>query len=258
MSTELPIFQALKVTPKSFIVGHPRQLVELLSTNVATAIVRSKNKDNTAIFECLIRCPALAPDTNLPVYICLDSQNQPLVIDGDSVKLEIARSDFVDGKPLKGVVDSARAREWNESFELAMTYWAAKMEEAVLALYPDRHPKQVDSFASEGIVDMKVSKFVKDFIVADFLSATTRRNGFPVMKLAYTWIGSKEDPRSRDHIWGMKFDFSNYAQFPIAPRNRKPAVSATEKQELLLKKRKVEAEEVIPVVVAVAVVEEKA
>lgn len=237
MADTLPIFQAIKVTPKSIIAGHPRQIVELLANGVATAIVKSKSKDSGALFECLLRCPLLAPNVNLPVYFCLDNQNQPLTIFSDVVTLTIPRED--SAVVIREVVDEERAREWNESLELALSYWAIKMEEAVLSLYPDRKAKQVDAFATQGIIEMKVSKFVKDFNLEEFLATCARRNGFPVFKLAYTWIGSKEDQRSKDHIWGMKFDFSNYGQFPVLPRTRKPAVSTTERQTELLKKRKV-------------------
>jgi hypothetical protein len=241
MAHVLPIFQAIKVTPKSIIAGHPRQIVELLANGVATAIVKSKSKDSGALFECLLRCPLLAPNVNLPVYFCLDNLNQPLTIGTDVVTLTIPRYDSVNesAQAVQGAVDEERAREWNESLELALSYWAMKMEEAVLALYPDRKAKQVDAFASQGIIEMKVSKFVKDFNLEEFLATCARRNGFPVFKLAYTWIGSKEDQRSKDHIWGMKFDFSNYGQFPVLPRTRKPALSTAERQTELLKKRKV-------------------
>lgn len=236
MADTLPIFQAIKVTPKSIFAGHPRQIVELLANGVATAIVKSKSKDSGAFFECLLRCPLLAPNVNLPVYFCLDNLNQPLTVGSDIVSLTIPRE---EGSRVAGVVDEERAHEWNDSLELALSYWAIKMEEAVLALYPDRKAKQVDSFASQGVIEMKVSKFVKDFNMEEFLATCARRNGFPVFKLAYTWIGSKEDQRSKDHIWGMKFDFSNYGQFPILPRSRKPAATTAERQSELLKKRKV-------------------
>lgn len=245
MANTLPIFQAIKVTPKSIIAGHPRQIVELLANGVATAIVKSKSKDSGALFECLLRCQLLAPNANLPVYFCLDNQNQPLTIGSDVVTLNIPRE---DSSVPAGIIDEERAHEWNESLELALSYWAIKMEEAVLALYPDRKAKQVDAFASQGLIEMKVSKFVKDFDLPEFLATCARRNGFPVFKLAYTWIGSKEDQRSKDHIWGMKFDFSNYGQFPVLPRTRKPAVSTADRQSELLKKRKVsEQEEVVEV-----------
>ena len=243
MADSLPIYQAIKVTPKSIIAGHPRQIVELLANGVATAIVKSKTKDNGAMYECLLRCSLLAPNANLPVYFCLDNLNQPLTLGAESVTLTIPRPDFIDAKAVKATLDQARAQEWNESLELALSYWAVKMEEAVLSLYPDRRPKQVDSVALEGVIDMKISKFVKDFDLDEFLATCARRNGFPVFKLAYTWIGSKEDQRSKDHIWGMKFDFSNYGQFPVLPRSRKPAASASERQEELLKKRKLDKEE---------------
>lgn len=245
MADALPIIQAIKVTPKSFIVGHPKQLVELLASGVATAIVKSKSKDSGALYECLLRCQLLAPNVNLPVYFCLDNQNQPLIVAGSRELVTLPVS--VDGASLPGVVDAERGLEWNENLELALSYWAIKMEEAVLSLYPDRKPKQVDSYASNGLIEMKVSKFVKDFDVEEFLATTAKRNGFPVFKIAYGWIGSKEDQRSKDHIWGIKFDFSNYAQYPVLPRTRKPAASAAERQEQLLKKRK-SAEEEAPVV----------
>ena len=242
MAEALPIYQAIKVTPKSIIAGHPRQIVDLLANGVATAIVKCKSKDNGTLYECLLRCQLLAPNVNLPVYFCLDNLNQPLTVTGDTVTLPIHIAEG-DTRSSRSIVDEVRATEWNESLELALSYWAVKMEEAVLSLYPDRKPKQVDSFASDGIIEMKISKFIKDFNVNEFLESCARRSGFPVFKLAYTWLGSKEDVRSKDHIWGMKFDFSNYGQFPVVPRSRKPAVTASERQEALLKKRKTNEEE---------------
>lgn len=253
MADKLPIYQAIKVTPKSIIVGHPRQVVELLASGVATAIVKSKAKDNGSFSECLLRCQLLAPNVNLPVYFCLDHINQPLTLTDDNVILSIPTEEAMEDAHAQQYVDSERAKEWNDSMQLAISYWAVKAEEAVLALYPDRKPKQIDPFATRGVIEMRLNKQVKEFNAVEFLQMCERRSGFPVFKLSYIWIGSKEDQRSKDHIWGMKFDFSQYGQFPIMPRNRKPAVSAQERQEQLLKKRKTVDEEV-----ATAAVDEKA
>ena len=65
MSSELPVFLPLKFTPRSVVVGHPKQLNELLSSGVATAIVKCRK--DSSFYECLLRCPMMAPDVNLPV-----------------------------------------------------------------------------------------------------------------------------------------------------------------------------------------------
>lgn len=238
MSSELPVFHALKTLPKSFVAGHPRQLVDLLSKGTATAIVKSSVKENGTFYELLLRCPILAPDVNLPVYICLDHLNMPLTVEEDKqVTFQAAREDL--DITIHTAVDEDRLREWNECLELALSFWALKMEEVVRQLYPDRSPKQVDRYATSAVVEMKLWKNggAKPFDVHAFLAQCRAKKGFPCMKLSYGWVGSKEDPRSRDHIWGLKFDFSNYAQYPVVPRSRKP-VSTAERQEQLLKKRK--------------------
>jgi hypothetical protein len=103
-----------------------------------------------------------------------------LSVAGDTVTLAIT----ADGQSLPGVNDVERGLEWNENMELALSYWAIKMEEAVLSLYPDRKPKQVDSYASQGVLEMKVSKFVKDFNIEEFLANTARRSGFQIRREA--------------------------------------------------------------------------
>lgn len=232
MSSELPVFLPLKFTPRSVIAGHPKQLNDLLASGVASAIVKCKK--DSSFFECLLRCPTLAPDVNLPVYISMDVKNHPLTIAGDekTATLELPR----EGKSIRGILDEERDNEWVEAFELAMSYWAVKMEEAVKSLYPDRTPKQIDPYARSGSLELPVSRFQSSSITA-VIEEANKKGGFATMKLAYAYIGSKEDPRSRDHVWGMKFEFGQYGNFPPAPRNRK-VLSAEEKQEQLLKKRK--------------------
>ena len=230
---ELPIVQAIKVTNKSFVAGHPSQIVDLLTSGVATAIVRSKPNSNSPFYECLLRCPLLAPNSNLPVYFCLDHLNQPIAIKEKVAFLSI-------GETLAaGTMDEERARAWNASMILALSFWEVKMEELVHSLYPNRTAKQVGSYADSATIEMKIWPSLTN--VEALLDSCARRGGFPSFKLSFTWVGSKEDPRSKDHIWGMKFDFSSYGTFPAVPRTRKP-VSASEKQEILLRKRKVDLE----------------
>lgn len=236
----LPIIQAIKVTNKSFVAGHPSQIVDLLTAGVATAVIKSKPNSTVPMYECLLRCPLLAPNANLPIYFCLDHLNQPLLLGDQSVSLQLPSEDAAD---LAGIVDVERATFWSSSMVLALSFWEIKMEEAVLALYPNRTPKQVDAYTSGGLIQMKVWPSLADVNV--LLDTCARRGGFPSFKLSYTWIGSKEDPRSKEHIWGMKFDFSSYGTFPVVPRTRKP-VSAMERQEQLLKKRKAIADEAAP------------
>lgn len=238
----LPIFQAIRVTSKSFVAGHPSQIVDLLSSGVATAVLRGKNNSNVAMYECLLRCPLLAPNVNLPVYFCLDHQNQHLIVDTGVVCLQLPHENS-NARDSASLLDEERGQAWSAALTLALSYWEVKMEEAVIALYPNRVPKQVDQYSSKGLIEMKVWG---ETDVPALLSICTRRGGFPCFKLAYTWIGSKEDPRSKEHVFGMKFDFSSYGQYPVTPRTRKPAATASERQEQLLKKRKSEDAAVAP------------
>jgi hypothetical protein len=231
MATEFPVVLPLKFNPRSVVAGHPKQLNDLLCNGVATAIVKCKK--DSSFYECLLRCPTLAPDVNLPVYISLEHFNQPLSIDEKGASLELVR----DGKVPRGVQDEARAKEWSEALDLALSFWQVKMEEAVLALYPDRNPKEVDRFSSAGILELPTNKN-QNVDVAKLLDQCNSRRGFPTMKLAYGYIGSKEDPRSREHIWGLKFELGQFGNLPTLPRQRVKGITAAEKQEQLIKKRK--------------------
>lgn len=248
-SNSLPIIPAIKVTNKCFVAGHPSQIVDLLTSGVATAIVRSKANSNNPMFELLLRCPLLAPNSNLPVYFCLDHLNQPLKLEAGIVVLQLPNAEDSD-KVLRNSIDEERAQHWSDSMALAINFWEIKMEELVVSMYPNRVPKQVDQYASSSRIEMKVWNSLTD--VPALLALCTKRNGFPSFKLAYTWIGSKEDPRSKEHMWGMKFDFSSYGTFPPVPRVRR-VLTAAEKHEQLLKKRKpsTDAEVVIEEVVSV-------
>ena len=243
----LPIVQTFKVTPKSVYVGDPKQLVDLLSSGVATPILEiTRTKANMPLYKFKLRCRTLFAG-NLDIYFLTDYPNQ-------TFKME---TNPADGKPAEVIIelitednassvkcqDVDRAAEYAQNLENALTFWCALMEAEVERVYPDKTPIQTDKFCSEAILSMKPNVFGgKVFDLDAFLADCDRRKGTPCFKVSYGWIASKEDPRSKDHFWGIKFELSPYAQFPNTVRVRK-SISASEKRSEIVKKRKVEIEE---------------
>jgi len=243
MAELLPIPPSLKVTPKSVYVGDPKQLVDLLASGVAAAIIEiTRTKGNMPLYKFKLRCKTLF-NGNLDVYFLLDYPNQKLVSDAAPIDDKIA--DILLQMGDEGSTwecrDQERATRYAENLSDALTFWSVLMEQEVVKVYPDKTPTQVDRYCRDHPISMKPNVFGgKPFELAAFLAECDRRHGTPCFRVAYGWIASKEDPRSSEHLWGLKFELSPFPQYPVVSRARK-AVSAAEKQEGIVKKRKTEA-----------------
>lgn len=240
----LPIPPVLKVTSKAIYIGDPKQLVELLVSKVATAILEiTRTKGNQPLYKLKLRCKTLFPG-NIEVYFLLDFPNQTL-FEGTNYKGDPEIHTRMDRESeVWPVVDQARALQYRANLDIALGFWSVKMEEEVKKVYPDKTPVQVDRYCREGLLEMKVNSFVKDFALDRFVSVCNAKSATPCFHVSYGWITGTEDPRSNEQAWGFKFELSPYPQYPVAVRTRKPAIPAAERQEALLKKRKVEEEEV--------------
>lgn len=243
----LPILPALKISGNTVYVGHPQQLVDLLSTDVAQAIVEvHRTKGNMPLYKCKLRCKTLFQG-NLDVALLVDFPNVPIQIrasEVDASKEEALFSVIAS----HGVLDAARASRFQTSFQDAVAFWAAKMEDEVTKLYTDKTPKQIGAYVSKGLIEAKINVFQgRPFDAAAFLSFCVAQKALPAFKIAFGWIGSKEDAESEEHIWGFKFEMSIFPQY-TAPRKS---------LESAKKKRKAEVEEAAAVVDSQNVVESK-
>jgi hypothetical protein len=243
MAEQLPIPPSLKVTPKTIYVGDPKQLLDLLASQVATPILEiTRTKGNMPLYKLKLRCKTLFPG-NLDLYFLLDYPNQALsaqiMADGKSeIVLQMGTEDQT-----WPCVDQARASKYAYHLDAALNFWAVLMEQEVQKVYPDKTPVQVDRYAKESLISMKPNVFgAKTFELSEFLQLCDVRHGNPCFKVSYGWVASKEDPRSESHMWGFKFELSPFPQYPYVPRVRK-ALSAAEKSIEISKKRKVELEE---------------
>jgi len=234
----LPIPPALKVTPRAIYVGDPKQLVDLLVSKVATAILEiTRTKGNQPLYKLKLRCKTLFQG-NIEVFFLLDYPNQRL-IESCSAKGEpevvcrMSREDDIEAR------DKERALTYLSNLDLALSFWSMRMEEEVKKVFPDKTPVQVDKFHRQGLLEMRINSFVKDFSLDKFILTCDSKNATPCFHVSFGWITGTEDPRSSEHTWGYKFEMSPFPQFPPVSRSRKPAQSAAERQEALLKKRKV-------------------
>jgi len=238
----LPIPPAFKVTPKSVYVGDPKQLVDLLASGVATPILEiTRTKGGMPLYKLKLRCKTLFAG-NLDVYFLIDYPNQKLIMEATPAEGKAAEVLLQLGE--EGSTweckDQERASKYAENLNDAITFWSVLMEQEVIKVYPDKVPTQVDRYCREHLISMKPNVFGgKAFDLAAFLGECDRRRGTPCFKVAYGWAASKEDPRSTEHMWGFKFELSPFPQYPVVSRSRKP-VSASDKQEAIVKKRKTE------------------
>lgn len=234
MAELLPILPPLKVTPKAVYIGDPDQLVRLLVSGVAQAILEVKtSKSNQPVFKPKLRCKTLFQG-NLYVYFLLDFPNIPIEVIEEPEGLLVSmdrRSDV-----WAGVQDMERAIQYRNNLDLALNFWSVKMEEEVRKLYPDRTPVDTSRFSSSGALELKLNPFIKEFEASAFVAKCREKRSFPCFTVSYGWILGSEDPRTKDQPWGFKFELSPYAQTVPVPRGK----SAKEKQDELLKKRKVE------------------
>ena len=235
----LPIPPSIKVTPRAVYVGDPKQLVDLLVSKVATAILEiTRTKGNQPLYKLKLRCKTLFTG-NIEVFFLLDYPNQRLIESANfkgepEVVCRMSRDGDIEAQ------DKERAQQYLSNLDLALNFWSLKMEEEVKKVYPDKTPVQVDKFCRDGLLEMKINSFVKDFSLPKFLLTCDSKNATPCFHVSFGWITGTEDPRSSEQTWGYKFELSPFPQYPPTSRSRKPAVSASERQEALLKKRKTE------------------
>jgi hypothetical protein len=239
---ELPIQPALKIGTSAVYVGNPKQLVDLLASQVAQAVIEiHRTKGGMPLFKCKLRCKTLFPG-NLDVYFLVDFPNIPLTVEKNiEGKDELILNLVPEKNPL--VVDLPRANRFCSDLEEAIAFWSLCMETEVTKVYTDKNPKQYGRIVSEGIINMKINVFQgKEFIPSDFLQLCKGRKAFPAFKIAFGWVASTEDARSEDHMWGFKFDLSTFPQYTATRRVRSGAVSASDSVAGTKKKRKAELE----------------
>ena len=238
---ELPIQPALKIGPSAVYVGDPKQLVDLLSSQVAQPVIEiHRTKGGMPLYKCKLRCKTLF-NGNLDVYFLVDYPNVPLTVEvGQDGKEEVV----LKLQPDRNVaVDPERATQYYLQLEEAIAFWSVQMEQEVTKVYTDKNPVHASRYATESVVQMKINTFQgKEFNTVEFLALCRERKAFPAFKIAFGWIASKEDPRSKDHLWGFKFDLSTFPQYTASRRVRVGAVSAKESVEASKKKRKAELE----------------
>ncbi len=249
MSVELPLQPAFKITSSAVYVGEPKQLVDLLASEVAQPVIEiHRTKGGMPLFKCLLRCKTLFAG-NLPVYFLLDYPNLPLRVEvTPDEKQEVVLQAFAPGTDpeieVSGYMDDVRAKRFLVHLEQAIAFWGEKMEDEVSKVYTDKKPKHVGKYASDGIISMKVNAFQgKPFDVHSFLEGCRNKRAFPAFKISFGWINSQEDPRSEDHAWGFKFEMSIYAQQTEVRKPRAVAGSSSSSVEAAKKKRKSEIEE---------------
>lgn len=238
-SNVLPILPALKVSGSTVYVGNPQQLVDLLSTEVAQAVIEvHRTKGNMPLYKCKLRCKTLWQG-NLDVALLVDFPNIPITLRASDTTPSKEEAVF-SLRDTTGALDVTRALKFQESFECAISYWAQKMEDEVIKVYTDKTPKQIGSFAQHGVIEGKINIFQgRAFDSAEFFASCVANKALPAFKISYGWIGSTEDNRSDEHIWGFKFEMSIFAQYTI-PR-KAPA-------DAIKKKRKTDEPEIAAVV----------
>ena len=248
-TNNLPILPALKISGNTVYVGDPKQLVDLLSTDVAQAIIEvHRTKGNMPLYKCKLRCKTLFAG-NLDVAILVDFPNvaittQPSATDASKEEAVFSLHDTA------GAIDLPRALRFQASFSDAIDFWARKMEDEVVKVYTDKTPKQIGAYAQHSRVEGKINVFQgRPFDSSDFFALCVSSKALPAFKISYGWIGSQEDARSEEHIWGFKFEMSIFPQY-TAPKKS---------PEQAKKKRKadaVDADSAVVEIVSAVIVEE--
>jgi hypothetical protein len=235
----LPVQPQLKITAKSVFAGNPRQIADLLVAGVAQAVVEiKKTKSNIPLYMMKLRCATLWTG-NLDVIFLLDWPNQKLMDDGSGL--------LVSDMKQAATEDQDRADEYKAALDVALSYWNVRMEEVVHQLFPDRTPIQCDSFANDSILQLKTPNPVagQEFKLSEFLAGCVHKNGTPGFKISFGWVGTSENRKTTDTLWGFKYELYPWPQYHSAPaRSRAPARSAAERQATAIEKRKRLAEEI--------------
>jgi len=238
----LPILPALKISGNTVYVGNPQQLVDLLSTEVAQAVIEvHRTKGNMPLYKCKLRCKTLFQG-NLDVAILVDFPNIPIVTRASETDASKEEAVF-SVRDTAGVMDVARALRFQHSFQEAIAFWSQKMEDEVTKVYTDKVPKQIGAYALNGMVEGKVNVFQgRPFDSADFFALCVSSKALPAFKISYGWIGSTEDNRSDEHVWGFKFEMSIFPQYTTPKKSQDKSADASKK------KRKAEDGEAVAVV----------
>ena len=238
----LPIQPQLKITAKSVFAGNPRQISDLLQAGVAQAVVEiKKTKSNIPLYMMKLRCATLWTG-NLDVLFLMDWPNQKLVDDGSGLLI----CDFKNAAQ----EDSDRAEDYKSALEVAISFWNVRMEEVVHQLYPDKTPIQCDTFANDSVLQLKAPTNThghagSEFKLGEFLAGCVHKNGTPCFKISFGWVGTSENRKSTDTLWGFKYELYPWPQYHSPPaRTRAPTKSAAERQASAIDKRKRLREEV--------------
>jgi hypothetical protein len=241
-SQTLPVLPSLKVSGNTVYVGDPKQLVDLLSSEVAQAVIEvHRTKGNMPLYKCKLRCKTLFQG-NLDVAILIDFPNVPISTQVSAVNSANEEAVF-SVVETAGAIDLSRALRFQENFKQAIDYWGSKMEDEVVKVYTDKTPKQIGDFPQHGKVVGKINVFQgRPFDSSEFLHKCLAEKALPAFKISYGWIGSTEDNRSEEHIWGFKFEMSIFPQY-TAPKKSLEGGK---------KKRKAEVETPSEIAVAVA------
>ena len=212
-TNNLPVLPSLKISGNTVYVGDPKQLVDLLSTDVAQAIIEvHRTKGNMPLYKCKLRCKTLFPG-NLDVAILIDFPN--VAVSTQSCATDPTKEEAIFSlHSVDGAVDVARALRFPASFSDAIDFWARKMEDEVVKVYTDKTPKQIGAYAQHNRVEGKINVFQgRAFNSSDFFALCVSSKALPAFKISYGWIGSHEDARSDEHVWGFKFEMSIFPQY---------------------------------------------
>jgi hypothetical protein len=207
MSSTLPLTAPLKITSSAVYAGHPEQLAGLLTSGVAQAVIEiQKTKGGMPLYKALLRCKTLF-NGNLPVHIAIDYPNLDLsLVEGADGKSEAHVSLSEQGV----FVDEERGRAYLEYLKEVLSFWEEKMEQEVVKIYTDKIPSQKGLLTSD-VLALRINPFPgKPFELQSFLQDCRTKSAVPCFKIAFGWILSQEDPRSKEHAWGFKFDLLLY------------------------------------------------
>lgn len=229
----LPVQPQLKITSKSVFAGNPRQIADLLLAGVAHAVVEiKKTKTNIPLYVMKLRCATLWVG-NLDVIFLMDWPNQRLVDDGTGL--------LVCDMKQAAQEDAERAEEYKASLDVALSYWNVRMEEVVHQLYPDRSAIQCDTFANDSVLQLKPPNAISgnEFKLGEFLASCLHKNGTPCFKISFGWVGTSENRKTLDTLWGFKYELYPWPQYHTVPtRARAAPKSAAERQATAIEKRK--------------------
>lgn len=242
---QLPVPPTLKVTQKAVYVGHPDQIVKLLQSGVASAILEVKmSKNSQPVFKPKLRCKVLF-EGNLPMYFLLDYPNVKIELETEAPVAYVAK--LTDEDCREKAVDPERAIRYRDSLQLALTFWSIKMEEEVRKLYPDRTAEDTTRFHHSSLLSLQLNPFQKTFDFNTFIAQVQQKGSVPCFSISYGWILGSENQRTTTQPWGFKFELSPFAQSIVNSSSSSAPKSASEKQASLMKKRKIEEEAVVSV-----------